>query len=268
MSSFVYLTPFDILTATLLICMAAAISIGLRLGLERRLLLSAARCTIQLGMVGLILDWVFNIHHPAPVVAWLVVMLLFASREAVARSKWRYAGIRFDALLTMIFSAFVVGGVITQMVIGIEPWYNPQYVIPILGMIFGNSLNGISLCLDRLIEHIRSRSDEIELLIAYGATRPEAVAEPLQTAVKTGMIPIINNMAMAGVVSLPGMMTGQILAGSPPMQAVGYQMIVMFMITAACALGAMAIATMVSRRLVSPNGMLKLDKLILKTSRS
>ena len=261
MGTFINLTLWDLGVALILIVLAGAVSIMLQLGIERRLLLSALRCTIQLGMVGMILQQIFKIENPMPVAIWYLLMLVFAAREAVVRSKWRYKGIRIDAMITMAFSTMLVGGIVTQAVIGVKPWYNPQYVIPILGMIFGNSLNGISLCLDRFIENIRTRKDEVELLLAYGATKNEAVSEPLKTAVRTGMIPIINNMAMAGVVSLPGMMTGQILAGSSPIQAVGYQIVVMFMIAASSTLGAMSAATLAGRRLIAPYGMLYLERL-------
>jgi putative ABC transport system permease protein len=128
-------------------------------------------------------------------------------------------------------------------------------------MILGNSLNGIALCLDRFLEHLETRVAEIELHLCFGATRREALREPMRVAVRTGMIPIINAMAAAGIVSLPGMMTGQILAGAPPLQAVAYQIVVMFMIAAASALGAMATAVAAGHRLVAPDGSLRLDRL-------
>lgn len=260
-ASVINLGFYDLLMAFLLVAGAAVISMVLKTGLERSLGLAALRCVIQLGMVGIVLQKVFGIHHPLPVILWLLLMLVMAGREAVRRSRWHYQGIRSDTVITMAFSAFTVGAVVTQAVIGTEPWYDPQYVIPVLGMIFGNSLNGISLCLDRFLEHVYSRRDEIELLLVYGATRAEALSAPLREAVRTGMIPIINNMSVAGLVSLPGMMTGQILAGSPPMEAVKYQMVVMFMIAAANALGSMSVSVLASRRVMGPSCILELDKL-------
>ena len=107
-------------------------------------------------------------------------------------------------------------------------------------------------------------SAEVELRIAFGATRGEALAAPLKDAVRTGMIPIINSMAAAGIVSLPGMMTGQILAGSPPLQAVAYQIVVMFMIAAAVALGAMLVVVLAGRHFMGPDATLRLDRLTAK----
>jgi putative ABC transport system permease protein len=251
----------DLALATVLLIGAAVVSLVLRLGIGRRLVVAGLRTVLQLGLIGLVLRKVFDLEW-----AWLVVILVlamtgFAAREAVARSKRTYPGIRLDAWIAMAGSCLIVGGLVTQVVVGVRPWYDPQYVIPLIGMILGNSLNGISLCLDRFLEHLAVRRSEIELRLAFGATRKEAVADALQTAVRTGLIPVVNSMAAAGIVSLPGMMTGQILAGSPPLQAVGYQIVVMFMIAAAAALGSMTVAIAAGHRLVRPDGSLRVDLL-------
>ena len=255
MAHYIELTPFDLFLAVGLIIIAAAISVALKLGITRSLFMASARCMLQLGAMGLILKKIFQINTPLLVLGWLMIMLVFAGREAVRRSKTRYKGINLDALATMTVSSLVAGGLVTQMVIKVSPWYDPQYLIPIFGMVFGNSLNGICLCLDRLTEYVRSRGREIELMLAFGATRSEAMRRGARQAVRTGMIPIINNMTVAGIVSLPGMMTGQIVAGASPMQAVAYQIVIMFMIAAANALGSMSIATLAGRRLVSNYGL-------------
>ncbi len=261
MNGLIQLTPFDLLIATVLVIGAGAVSLLMRLNLEKRLLISALRTVIQLGLVGLILERVFALRQPLLVLLIISIMILFAGREASNRSKTSYRGMRWDALLAMGATCLVVGTIATQVVVGVQPWYDPQYVIPMLGMILGNSLNGVSLCLDRLMEHLSTRRHEIELRLVFGATRSEALREPIRTAVRTGMIPITNMMAAAGIVSLPGMMTGQILAGAPPMQAVAYQIVIMFTITAANAMGSMLIATAAARRLVATDGRLKIELL-------
>jgi putative ABC transport system permease protein len=261
MADFIELGPLQLAVASLLVVAAGVVSILLRLGVERRLAVAAVRTVIQLGLLGLILERVFAVRNPVLVVALLLLMTVFAAREAVGRSSRRYRGILIDAWLTMAATCLTVGGVVTHFVVGVDPWWEPQYVIPILGMILGNSLTGISLCLDRFLDHLETRSAEIELRLAFGATRREALAAPLKEAVRTGMIPIINAMAAAGIVSLPGMMTGQILAGSPPMQAVAYQIVVMFMIAAAVALGAMMVVVLAGRHFMGVDATLRLDRL-------
>ena len=266
MGNLIELGPLQLALAALLIVAAGMVSLALRLGVERRLGVAALRTVIQLGLLGLVLERIFAIRHPLLVVGLLILMTVFAAREAVGRASHGYRGILVDAWLTMAASCLLVGGVVTQVVVGVEPWYEPQYVIPLLGMILGNSLTGISLCLDRFMDHLEVRSAEVELKIAFGATRREALAAPLRDAVRTGMIPIINAMAAAGIVSLPGMMTGQILAGSPPLQAVAYQIVVMFMIAAAVALGAMLVVVLAGRHFMGVDATLRLDRMTAKKS--
>ena len=261
MNDLIHLTPIDLLVATILVIAAGVVSLAMRLDIEKRLALSAVRTIVQLGLVGLILERVFALRRPILVLAILVVMIIFAGREASNRSTRVYRGMRWDSLLAMGATCLVVGAVVTQVVIGVQPWYDPQYVIPLLGMILGNSLNGVSLCLERLLEHLSARRHEVELRLVFGATRSEALRDPIRTAVRTGMIPVTNIMAAAGIVALPGMMTGQILAGAPPMQAVTYQIVIMFTLAAANAMGSMLIATAAARRLVAPDGRLKVDLL-------
>ncbi len=264
MAEFIELGPLQLAIAALLVVAAGTVSVALQLGVEWRLGLAAVRTVIQLGLLGLVLERVFALRSPLLVVALLILMTVFAAREAVSRTSRRYKGIMWDAWLTMAVSCFAVGGVVTNLVVGVEPWYEPQYVIPLLGMILGNSLTGISLGLDRFLDHLDSRSAEVELRIAFGATRREALRTPLRDAIRTGMIPIINSMAAAGIVSLPGMMTGQILAGSPPMQAVAYQIVVMFMLAAAVAFGAMLVVMLAGRHFMGPDATLRLDRLVAR----
>jgi putative ABC transport system permease protein len=116
-------------------------------------------------------------------------------------------------------------------------------------MILGNTLNGLSLGLDRLGTELATRRDHVEALLALGATRWEAAREPIRAAVRTGMIPIINAMMVVGIVSLPGMMTGQLLAGVSPIQAVRYQIVILFLIASGTALGTVSVILLSYRRL-------------------
>jgi putative ABC transport system permease protein len=132
---------------------------------------------------------------------------------------------------------------------GIDTWYHPQYTIPLLGMILGNALTGISIGLATFTESLVARRAEVETLLALGATRWEASRAPMRHALRTGLTPIINSMMVAGVVSLPGMMTGQLLAGVSPIEAVKYQIVIMFVIAAATALGTTGVVLLGFRRL-------------------
>ena len=251
------ISPFDLLVAGSLVLVAVASSLALQLGIARRLVVGAIRAVVQLVLIGLVLDRIFALDRAWLVGTLLVLMVLFAGHEVVARSQRRYRAIRLDALLAMAVVGLGIGAVVTQAVVRVEPWYDPRYTIPLVGMILGNTLNGISLCLERVLEHLASRRSEVELRLAYGATRREALTEPIATAIRTGLVPVINSMAAVGLVFIPGMMTGQILAGADPMQAVAYQITVMFMLAASNALGATLIAHLAAYRLLSEEGHLQ-----------
>lgn len=150
-------------------------------------------------------------------------------------------------------------GLLVEGIIRVDPWYDPQYVIPLLGMVLGNALTGTSLALDRFMEDVVGKRSQIESLLALGATRWEAAHETIKEALRTGMIPTINSMMVLGVVSLPGMMTGQMLAGVEPTNAVRYQIVIYFTIAAGTALANLGIVLLAFRVLFSDNHQLRLD---------
>ncbi len=255
----IVLSPLDLLVASGFILLAGALSVAMRLGVEKRLLVAAARTVIQLTLLGFLLEGIFKLANPFLVLLLLFFMTFMAGREAAARTRKRYLAMMWDTTLAMGVSAFLVGAVVTQVVVGVKPWYDPQYVIPLLGMILGNALNGVSLALDAFLDYVTTRREELELFLAYGAEAREALASPFRAAVRRGLIPIINAMSVAGVVSLPGMMTGQILAGAPPLQAVAYQILVMFMLAGAYALGAVGVVWLCGRKILGRDLRLKLE---------
>ncbi len=238
--------------AALLILINGAISLLLSLGLERRLLVAAACTVAQLLLVGFVLDWVFRLDRWYVVVAMMAVMTLVAANAAVQRTHLRYPGIWISSIVSVWASSWLIAAVALFGIIPVSPWYAPQFAIPLLGMILGNTLNGISLGLDRIGTELSARRAEVEALLALGATRWEAAGAPVRQAIRTGMIPTINAMMVVGIVSLPGMMTGQLLAGVDPIQAVKYQIVIMFLISSGSALGTVAVVLLSFRRLFSP----------------
>lgn len=235
--------------AALLILINAAISLVLRLGIGRRLLVAATRTIVQLLLIGLILRWVFDLQRAEVVVAILLVMVVTAGAAAVSRTDRRYPGIWADSLISMWASSWLITAIALFGIIRVRPWFDPQYAIPLLGMVLGNTLNGISLGLGRLTDELWLERDQVETLLALGATRWEAAEGSVRRAVRTGMIPILNAMMIVGIVSIPGMMTGQLLAGVDPMSAVKYQIVIMFLIASGTALGTVTVVLMGYRRL-------------------
>ena len=223
--------------AALLILINAAVSLALRLRLEREITLAAIRTMVQLLLIGLVLTRVFALRNPWITVGLMLCMSLIAGWSAVSRTHRRFRGIWLSGLTAVAISSWLTTAIALALIIKVRPWHQPQYAIPLLGMVLGNSLNGISLGLDRFGEELATRRGEVETMLALGANRWEAAHETVVAAVRTGMMPILNAMMVVGIVSLPGMMTGQLLAGVEPIQAVKYQVVIMFVIAAATALG-------------------------------
>lgn len=249
MTGYIDLSAGQVALAALLILINAAVSLALRLGMERRLLVAAVRTIVQLALIGFVLDWVFALGRVEIVLVLMTVMVLIAGLAAVRRTERRFPGIWLNAIVSMWASSWVITAVALFGIVRVRPWYDPQYAIPLLGMILGNTLNGISLGLDRLTEELRTRRDQVDTLLALGATRWEAAQEPVRRSVRTGMIPIINSMMVVGIVSIPGMMTGQLLAGVDPLSAVEYQIVIMFLIASGTALGTVGVVLLGYRRL-------------------
>ena len=239
----------DVAMAAALVLAAGIVSIALRLHVEKRLALASVRTVVQLFIIGYVLKWVFEIERLWPILLVVAVMTFAASRAAVDRPARTYPGVTWRAFGTLAATGLLTTVFVTAVVVRAQPWYLPQYLIPLLGMVFGNGLTGISLSLDHLLELLAERRAEVEMELAHGATKWEAAQRPISEAVRRGMIPIINSMMVVGLVSLPGMMTGQILAGADPVEAVKYQIVVMFMIAGATSLGCVLTALLAYRRL-------------------
>ncbi len=249
-ASYLELQYWQVGLAAALILVNVAISAVLRLGLGRSLAAASLRTIVQLLLVGLVLEWVFQVERWYVVIGMLAVMTAVAGVTAVQRNRRRYPGIWFDTLLSIWASSWLIGAfAVFAVMTGIDKWYQPQYAIPLMGMILGNALNGVSIGLGAFTEALVSRRDEVDTLLALGATRWEACRQPAQHAIRTGMTPIINAMMIVGVVSLPGMMTGQLLSGVAPIQAVKYQIVIMFLIAATTALGTTGIVLVGFHRL-------------------
>ncbi len=257
------LSTGDLILAALLVLILAWSSWRLHLGVEKQMLIAALRTTVQLLLIGLVLKALFEFAHLGWVALLSALMLAVAGREVMARQQRRFAGIWGYGLgtVSMFVSSFAVTVLALLVMVGPQPWWMPQYAIPLLGMLLGNTMNGIALALDRLTQQAwqQRRAIEGQLLLGYSWT--EAINSVRRESMRAGMIPIINAMAAAGVVSLPGMMTGQILAGAAPVEAVKYQILIMFLIAAGTGFGTLLAVWAGARHLFDERQRLRLDRL-------
>ncbi len=252
-AQYIPLEWWQVAIAASLILINGAISVALQLGLERRLLIASVRMTIQLVLIGFVLNGIFAVESPLAVAGIALIMTLVAGWSAASRTKARFRGKRSAAIVSVAVSGWLVTAIALHLIVDPQPWWRPQVAIPLLGMILGNALTGISLGLDRFVSSIQQRRVEIEGCLMLGATRWEAVAPIAVDAVRTGMIPILNTMSIAGIVSLPGMMTGQLLAGVAPLDAVRYQIVIMFLIAAAVAIGTVGAVLISFSKITTPS---------------
>jgi len=248
------LTLFNLSVAAGLILVNACVSLALRLNLEHRLMWAALRTVGQLSLLGVILNWIFESDRWLLLGGMMLFMTVVAGLTAVSRTERRYPGIWLNGLLSTASASWLVTLVTLTFIVPPSQWNRQpaQYAIPLLGMVLGNTLNGISLGLDRFSEQLAAQRGAVEMRLSLGATRWEAACGAVRNAVRTGMIPIINAMTIVGLVSLPGMMTGQLLAGADPLVAVKYQIMIMFVIAAGTALGTMSAVLLSYRRLFNP----------------
>ncbi|HEX9093858.1 MAG TPA: iron export ABC transporter permease subunit FetB, partial [Coriobacteriia bacterium] len=208
--------------ASAFIIVTGALTLALRLGVAKDLAIATVRTYVQLLALGFVLRWVFANDTPLLVLAILGVMLLAATRIILRRSPDAPAGLFGSTLASMALTAITVTFAVTGLVVGVKPWWHAQYVIPIGGMVIGNSMSGIALALERVFADLDARSSEVLSLVALGATPWEAARSSVRTALRAGLIPGINTLAAVGIVFIPGMMAGQVLAGTDPLVAAPY----------------------------------------------
>jgi putative ABC transport system permease protein len=238
----------ELLLASLLVAGQAGISLALSLGLERRILISALRAAIQLSLVGFVLHWVFLSSSPWILAFVLVFMTLTGTHTVATRIQKSYPGIWLDAFVSISVNSLLVLFYSFFWMTHGESGYQPQEVIPMAGILIGNSISGITLALDQFTSHFQNRRDEVETWLSHGATRWEAMRGAMKDSIRTGLTPILNSMSVAGLVSLPGALTGQLLAGADPMRAARYQIVILMLILCATYMGSLCAVGLAFRR--------------------
>ncbi len=262
------ITTTDLLLAGTLVIVNGGLSIALQLHVERQLLIATVRMIVQLILVGLVLKTLFALVSPLWTGLAALAMVLFAGREIMTRQERRLRGFWSYGLGTgcMLLAASLVTVFALTTQVRPDPWYDPRYALPLLGMILGNTMTGISLGLHTLSTGLVQDRGAVEAQIMLGATRWQATLPVARTALRSALMPIINAMAATGLVALPGMMTGQILAGADPEEAVRYQMLIMFLIAGGTGLGSVAAVIGGVYRLTDSRHRLRLDRLASRRS--
>lgn len=260
---YISLDTGDLAVAALLLLIDGALALWLRLGVTVRLGVAAIRMVVQLSLMALVLEALFATSSPWWTLLAVTVMIVFAGREVASRQDRPLAGPWGWSLgsLSIFLSAVTVTVFALTTTVRPEPWYDARYALPLLGMILGNTMNGVALGLTTLTTLAVKDRAAIEARLALGATRWEALHHITVTAIRNGLINIINAMSAAGLVFIPGMMTGQLLAGAAPIEAAKYQILIMFLIAGGTAIGALAAVMLGAWRLTDSRHRLRLDHL-------
>lgn len=258
MDRLIELDPIDLVWALGMMAIAIGLSSWQRLGLEFSLALATGRTIVQLLVVGYVLAIIFEINHPIPVLGILLVMLIIATITARNRIGKKIPQNVLVVFASLFFSTALTLSYTNLLIIQPATWYEPQYLIPLAGMVLGNALNGAAISGERLVSTINSSRLEIETHLSLGATPQQAVATYRKESIRAGLIPTLNQMMVVGIVTLPGMMTGQLLSGVDPLNAVSYQILIMFMLAFANLITAVLVTQGLTRQFFNTQAQLHL----------
>lgn len=253
MNNVIELDIIDLALALGIIGIAIALSLWQKLGLETKFMFGAGRALLQLLIVGYVLDLVFALHNWFAVLIVLLFMLSVAAITARNRIDKQRPGLLPIVCLSLIASTGLTVAYIIVAIVQPPVWYEPQYLIPLTGMLLGNAMNSASLAGDRLINAIKQNYQEIETHLCLGATPKQAIFNYQKEAIRTGLIPTLNTMMVVGLVTLPGMFTGQVLAGTDPLNAASYQILILFAIALTNLIATFLITESLYRRFFNQN---------------
>ncbi len=254
--------PVQLGFALAFILLAQAASFVHRLGLVKDLTFGTIRTFIQLFLMGYALRIIFELNMIEVTMGVFVAMLVMAAATIKGRVKERQVPFVVPMFVSMLVSYFLVSALVVGVVVGVKPWWEARYFIPLAGMIVGNSMTALALALERFFSDLRTKRDLVEMRLSLGADYREASGEIMADAIRAGMIPSINSMMGVGIVFIPGMMTGQILAGADPLIAIRYQIVVMLMLVGSTALGSVIVVLLIRKRCFGPG-----QRLLLRPGR-
>ncbi len=215
---------FDIITLSfILVLIPLFISYKLGIGIEKELFKNSIRAFLQLTALGFVLGFLFKIKNPLWYIPIIIFMLLYSANIAKKRTKYSFKA----AFYSIGFATFIILLILVGLkIISLKPYE----FIPIAGMIIGNSLNTYTLTIERLKREIELQKELIEAFIAIGASLKEAFKIMQKEAIKAALIPVNNMLQTIGVVAIPGITTGMLLAGASPLKAVSYQIVIIYML--------------------------------------
>lgn len=235
------MSSIALLLTLIFVAFAILLSSWQKLGLEKDIMIGTVRAAIQLIAVGYVLNFIFRAHSWVFIILMITVMITVATFNARKKGKG-FSNIGWRIGVTIASTEILTMGLLLSLKIISS---TPQNIIPISGMIIGNGMVVSGLFLNRLKSEIETRVEEIKVLLALGATSKQAISPVLRNTVKAAMLPTIDGMKTVGLVQLPGMMTGMIVAGANPIEAVRYQILIMYSFTSSAAITAIILGILI-----------------------
>jgi putative ABC transport system permease protein len=196
-------------------------------GLVKDAVISFIRMTVQLLLVGFYLEFIFDLNSTWLNLFWVLIMTILATFTIVKRSELKKEFFLIPIFISILLSVIITDSFFLGFIIKLPKMFDARYFIPITGMLLGNSIKTIIIALNVYYKKLKKEKELYKWYVANGATQQEALAPFKKDALKVAFNPVIANVAIVGLISLPGMMTGQILGGSSPIIAVKYQIMLM-----------------------------------------
>jgi putative ABC transport system permease protein len=252
----------DVAIAAIILLADGVLSVAMRLDIHRSLAIASVRMVVQLVALGFVLRAVFAVDAAWLTAALVLAMTLAAAREAAARplQKLRHGhfttslvSVAAPALLTCLFA-------MVSMVPAEHGW-SPRFIVPVAGILLGNVLNAVSIGMAVVLEGVVQEAPAIEARLILGHAFHDATGPLERRAIRRAMVPLVNQMSAAGIITMPGIMTGQVLAGMDPLHAATYQIVLMLLLAGGSGLGAIASVRLVLKRLTDERQRLRLDRL-------
>ena len=234
---------WGLLIALGMVAVAAIISELMHMGIGKTLMWSSCRALVQLCAMGFIIGYVIRSNSVWMVFALMAVMLVAAVQIVMSRARGIPKGLAGPIFLSLVITMLLMLALVTELIVRPHPWYAPQLVVPLTGMLLGNTVTALS----RFYESMEERRDEVDMMLALGATPWESARPSIVSSIRLGLLPTTASLASSGIVTIPGMMAGQVIAGGDPLNAAKYQFVVLDAIAALTLLADGLIMAMVYR---------------------
>lgn len=227
---------FDLAFGFTILIIPLAIFLYYKIDLVKDLFISTLRMVVQLFLVALYLEWIFEMNNAYINSLWVLIMILVSAGTTIQKVKVKWKSFFIPFSVAVIVSLIVIDSFFLGLIIRLDYVFDARYFIPISGMILGNSLNHNIVGISTYFEGFSQRKELYYFILTNSGSKKLAVRPFIQQAIIKGINPLLATMSVIGLISLPGMMTGQILGGASPTTAIKYQIMIMIAIFVGCTL--------------------------------